>query len=185
MNGSRYLVTLGDASDPKVVDLGFDAARGAWQASVDGTEIQLQLDAVVGEVVRAWVDGELVELCLKPGAAGGSLGFRGERPTAVRVRTLGEVALTAAQPSPQPAPTDATVVSPITGVVLTVDAEPSRATEAGGGLLVIEAMKMEMVVPSPLSGYIVAVHVKPGDQVRAGADLVTLRARRHNGEVTS
>ena len=49
--------------------------------------------------------------------------------------------------------------------------------EAGAGLLVIEAMKMENEIPAPRAGRIASFLKGPGEAVEAGALLAVLEAR--------
>ncbi|MGY1616029.1 carboxyl transferase domain-containing protein [Geodermatophilus sp. SYSU D00691] len=66
------------------------------------------------------------------------------------------------------------VAAPLQGVVVAVEAGEGRAVAAGATLLVLEAMKMEHVVPAPVAGDVVAVRVAVGDVVPAGAVLAVL-----------
>jgi biotin carboxyl carrier protein len=49
--------------------------------------------------------------------------------------------------------------------------------EAGAGLLVIEAMKMENEIPAPRAGRVASILKAPGEAVEAGALLAVLEAR--------
>jgi biotin carboxyl carrier protein len=60
------------------------------------------------------------------------------------------------------------------GKVIKVLVEPGRHVEAGEGLLILEAMKMQNEVRSPGAGHVGAVRVAVGDTVAAGQVLVTL-----------
>ena len=57
------------------------------------------------------------------------------------------------------------VRAPMPGLVLRVLAEAGEAVEAGQGLVVLEAMKMENELRAPAAGRLDAVHVAPGDAV--------------------
>lgn len=60
------------------------------------------------------------------------------------------------------------------GKVVRVLAEPGQSMEAGQGLLILEAMKMQNEVRCPRSGVISAIRVNGGDTVISGQLLVTL-----------
>lgn len=66
------------------------------------------------------------------------------------------------------------VRAPMPGLVLRVLAEPGQPVEAGGGLVVLEAMKMENELTAPTAGVVAAVHVAPGDAVAKNDLLVSL-----------
>jgi biotin carboxyl carrier protein len=60
------------------------------------------------------------------------------------------------------------------GKVVAVLVEVGATVEAGQGLLVIEAMKMENEIGAPRDGRVAKVHVAPGQPVEPGEILVTL-----------
>jgi pyruvate carboxylase subunit B len=61
------------------------------------------------------------------------------------------------------------------GTIVDVKARIGDAVEAGDGVLVIEAMKMENEIQAPISGVIVSVHVKKGDSVAPDETLVEIQ----------
>jgi biotin carboxyl carrier protein len=60
------------------------------------------------------------------------------------------------------------------GRVVTVLVEEGEAVEAGQGLVVLEAMKMENEIQAEFAGTVEAVHVAAGDAVEGGQALVTI-----------
>ncbi|MDZ5448871.1 acetyl/propionyl/methylcrotonyl-CoA carboxylase subunit alpha [Labrys sp. ZIDIC5] len=66
------------------------------------------------------------------------------------------------------------ILSPMPGLVLSVNAVAGETVEKGQPLVVIEAMKMEHTVSAPRTGVVKVVDVAVGDQVVAGAELVVL-----------
>jgi biotin carboxyl carrier protein len=51
-----------------------------------------------------------------------------------------------------------------------------ETVEAGQGLVVVEAMKMENELRATVAGVVEHVRVKAGDRVEKGAELVTLKS---------
>jgi biotin carboxyl carrier protein len=66
--------------------------------------------------------------------------------------------------------------APMPGLVVRVEVSAGQAVEAGEGLVVVEAMKMENELRASHKGIVAAVHVKAGDRVEKGTPLVTLSA---------
>lgn len=66
------------------------------------------------------------------------------------------------------------VKSPMPGKVVRVLVEPGSVVEAGQGLVVVEAMKMQNEMKAPKSGKVIALAARAGASVTAGEVLVTL-----------
>jgi biotin carboxyl carrier protein len=66
------------------------------------------------------------------------------------------------------------VKAPMPGLIVRVEVTTGQAVEAGEGLVVVEAMKMENELRAPSRGLVAQIHVKAGDRVEKGAALVTL-----------
>ncbi len=62
--------------------------------------------------------------------------------------------------------------SPISGVVIRVDAEVGQSIDADETLMVLEAMKMETVITAPVAGKIAKITRAAGDPVKAGQVLI-------------
>jgi biotin carboxyl carrier protein len=60
------------------------------------------------------------------------------------------------------------------GKVVAILAPEGTLVEAGQGLLVVEAMKMENEIAAPRAGRVAALKVRPGEAVEQGAVLVVL-----------
>ena len=66
------------------------------------------------------------------------------------------------------------VASPMTCKIARILIKVGEVAQIGQGLLITEAMKMEMVIPSPMKGRVKELLVKEGETVDAGAKLLTL-----------
>jgi len=76
----------------------------------------------------------------------------------------------------RPAP-GGVVKAPMPGLVVRVEVTAGQEVEAGAGLVIVEAMKMENELRAPQRGVVQQVHVSAGDRVEKGAPLVTLSAQ--------
>jgi biotin carboxyl carrier protein len=79
--------------------------------------------------------------------------------------------LSAANAGPTgPAP----IVAPMPGLVVRINVAPGDTVEAGQGVVVMEAMKMENELRATTAGKVRSVEVAPGTAVEKGALLVSL-----------
>lgn len=62
-------------------------------------------------------------------------------------------------------PGEATVTTPMPGVIVAVSVEEGQTVTAGDRLAIVEAMKMENEIRAPCSGIVESVHVTPGQTV--------------------
>ncbi|HEX5481997.1 MAG TPA: biotin/lipoyl-containing protein [Terriglobia bacterium] len=64
--------------------------------------------------------------------------------------------------------------APMPGRIVKVLVQENAAVQAGQGLLVIEAMKMQNEIRAPRAGRVEKVHVREGEGVESGAPLLSL-----------
>ena len=84
--------------------------------------------------------------------------------------------LRALKRDPQARDAPGLVRAPMPGLVLRLEVETGQEVAAGGGLVVLEAMKMENEIRSPGPGRVKAILVEPGQAVEKGAPLVEVVA---------
>jgi pyruvate carboxylase subunit B len=66
------------------------------------------------------------------------------------------------------------VIAPMPGTIVSVEVEEGESVEAGQGLVIVEAMKMENEVRAQAGGCVQVIHVASGDAVEKGKILVEL-----------
>lgn len=159
VNGTRVVVEL--TSDGVRVD---GALHAAHLADIAGTPVQLVTigNAVHRVAVRRtglrgryslWIDGYRFDV----------------EALDERTRTIRDMTAASARTA-GPAP----LVAPMPGLIVRVDARAGEQVQAGQGLVVMEAMKMENELRAPAGGTVRAVYVSPGMAVEKGAVLVEL-----------
>lgn len=159
VNGTRVVVEL--TSDGVLVA---GAVQTAHLADIAGTPIHLVTigTAVHRVAVRRsgvrgryslWIDGYRFDV-----------EAHDERTRTIRDMTAANISVTG------PAP----LVAPMPGLIVRVEAREGDEVQAGQGLVVMEAMKMENELRAPSSGRVKAVHVSPGMAVEKGSVLVEL-----------
>jgi acetyl/propionyl-CoA carboxylase alpha subunit len=162
--------------DGEKVALEIKREGGRVSAEVGGRRYELEAREVgAGEYLL--IHGGRVYEC-RVGAEPGS-GTRGALRVSVGAREYG-VTLTdpkhlrgaAAAAGEQGA--RAQVKAPMPGKVVRVLVEAGQAVEAGQGLVVVEAMKMQNELKSPRSGTIAELRAEPGSTVNAGDVLVVV-----------
>lgn len=160
--GDQSLALDRDGGDVRADGAPLDARTARLRAPAEGAEtVLLVVDgrprvATVeraGGAVRVWVDGT---------------------PVDVEVKTKADLLLERFGLDAGDAAADREVRAPMPGLVLRVLVEPGQEVEAGAGLVVLEAMKMENELAAPAAGTVAAVHAAPGDAVGKNDLLVEL-----------
>jgi pyruvate carboxylase subunit B len=86
-----------------------------------------------------------------------------------RTRAIRDLSAANAAPT-GPAP----IIAPMPGLIIRVNVQPGDEIEAGHGVVVMEAMKMENELRATTAGRVKSVQVTPGTAVERGALLVEL-----------
>jgi oxaloacetate decarboxylase alpha subunit len=87
---------------------------------------------------------------------------------------LSSVAPAAAPAAAAPAGNGEPVKAALAGNIFKVEVAPGATVNEGDPLVVVEAMKMETIVPAPRSGTVTEVFVAEGDKVSVGDSLVAI-----------
>ena len=164
----KYFVRIGD--EELVVQVEGDHVR------LDGTESLAHLDDVPGTPVRVVRIGDAVHrVVVRHGGRRGefTLWVGGHRfdveALDERTRTIRELSAATTGPA-GPAP----LVAPMPGLIVRVNVDVGAQVQAGQGLVVMEAMKMENELRSTSAGTVKRVHVAAGTAVEKGALLLEL-----------
>ena len=160
LNARRNMVAI----EPEGVRYEDDAPIHAELSDIEGSPVRMvKLDTHVYRVVvekrqgRArytlWVDGYRFET----------------EALDERTRSIRDLSAATAGPT-GPAP----IIAPMPGLIVRVNVNPGDKVEAGQGLVVMEAMKMENELRATAAGTVRSVEVSPGTAVEKGALLVAL-----------
>jgi len=163
----RYFVRIG--AEEVAVDLEGDAVR------IGGELIPAVLEALPGTPLRQLrMGGRTIVFSVEsPERGAWVLGCRGDRWEAAVVdeRTRRVRSLTGGGRQRAGA---GEVKAPMPGLVLRILVTPGQRVEAGAGLAVLEAMKMENQIKAPAAGVVAAVRAEPGMAVEKGQVLLVL-----------
>ncbi|HET6761957.1 MAG TPA: biotin/lipoyl-containing protein [Gemmatimonadaceae bacterium] len=165
----RYVVLLNDqrkavSLEPDVVRYEAEPPEHAELSDVEGSPVRMvRIDTHIYRVVvqkrqgrgryTLWVDGYRFEA----------------EALDERTRAIRDLSAASAGPS-GPAP----ILAPMPGLVVRVSVKAGDRVEAGQGLVVMEAMKMENELRATAAGIVRSVEVSPGTAVEKGALLVAL-----------
>jgi pyruvate carboxylase subunit B len=159
-----------------VGDTDVDVSLDAGIAEAGGVSTEAQVTELEGTPVRmVRIGNEVHRVVARRGPTRGRYtlwldGFRYEvEALDERARAIRELAGASAAPS-GPAP----LVAPMPGMIVRVAVQVGDTVQAGQGLVVMEAMKMENELRATAAGTVKAVLAQPGTAVEKGSILLEL-----------
>jgi len=164
----KYVVRIGDEDHEVVLD--------GDGVHIDGDDVAARVVPINGTPVRMITVGDEVHrVVVRPGAARGLYtlwldGYRFEvEALDERTRAIRDLSGASAGPG-GPAP----LVAPMPGLIVRVHVQAGDQVQAGQGLVVMEAMKMENELRVQVAGRVKTVLIAPGSIVEKGALLIEL-----------
>jgi biotin carboxyl carrier protein len=165
----KFEVQLSGPSGKQKRTVELERTSENWRVSLDGQPIEADVVEIAPHVLSVLLGGLSFEVCISTAPDGtlkiqtGALEFTAEvvDPRAWRGRRHGHVEAEGRQQ----------VLAPMPGKVIRLLVQPGDNVEAGQGLLVVEAMKMQNEIRSPKSGTIERLLAKEGQPVVAGEVL--------------
>src|SRR6266704_1033037 len=128
----------------RIVELERDAE--GWRVTLDGRPVAADAVEVAPNTLSILLAGQSYEICVAPSVDG-----------KLRLQTGG-----------------LQITAPMPGKVVRLLVKTGDRVEAGQGLLVVEAMKMQNEIRSPKSGTVERVFVQEGQPVSAGEVLAAV-----------
>jgi biotin carboxyl carrier protein len=145
-------------------------ARGeSYSVSLDGRPVELDAVELNGGFTSLLLDGRSYEVAVEREPDGFRVHFAGG---SVHVE-LADRSRSASLPSRR-ASGPARLTAPMPGRVVRLLAAQGASVEAGQGVVVVEAMKMENELRAPRAGRVDQVAVREGQAVEAGALLLVI-----------
>jgi biotin carboxyl carrier protein len=162
----KYEVQLSSASGEKTHVIGLEQDGAGRRVTLDARLVAVDAVEIAPNTLSILLDGQSFEINVTPSPDGklklqtGSQEFTAEvvDPRAWSGRRHGSVEAEGRQQ----------VVAPMPGKVVRLFVKGGEQVEAGQGLLVVEAMKMQNEIRSPKSGIVERVLAKEGQPVNAG-----------------
>ncbi len=161
----KYEVRLGGKT--RMVELARNSDE--WKVTLDGKELDASVAEVAPNTFSVLLKGQSYQVRVAPRADGsltlntGLAEYRAEvnDPRVWRGRRHGPLEVAGRQQ----------ITAPMPGKVVRVLVNEGDAVEAGRGLLVVEAMKMQNEIRSPKSGKVERLLAKEGQAINAGEVL--------------
>jgi biotin carboxyl carrier protein len=162
-----YHITI----DEKIYRLELVRAGGQWQCRLDGREIPIDAVLTGCDRISLLVEGASYEIkrertatdtCLWIGSAGYAAEVRDPRSWRARKRRVGD------ESGPRK------LVASMPGKIVRVLVREKAEVEAGQGIVVVEAMKMQNEIKSPKKGMVQKLIATEGGNVNAGDVLAII-----------
>jgi biotin carboxyl carrier protein len=168
----KFEVKLTGPSGKRLITVELERDGEGWRVSLDGKVVNADAVEIDSNTLSLLLDGQSYEVSITPTSDGavklqtGLQEFTAEvlDPRAWRGRTHGALEAEGRQH----------VVAPMPGKVVRVLIRVGDKVEAGQGILVVEAMKMQNEIRSPKGGTVERLNVKEGQPVNAGEVLCVI-----------
>jgi biotin carboxyl carrier protein len=165
----RYEVQLASSSGEKARVIELERDTAGWRVILDGRPVAVDAVEIAPNTLSILLDGQSFEISVTPAPDGklklqtGTQEFTAEviDPRAWSGRRHGSVEAEGRQQ----------IVAPMPGKVVRLLVKEGDRVEAGQGLLVVEAMKMQNEIRSPKSGTVERILAKEGQPVNSGEVL--------------
>ena len=149
-----------------------EEAPASWVCRLDGRSVDADVAEVAAGTYSILLDGQSFEVRVCAGAAGGLVVQAGEEEFPVEI--VDPRAWRGKHSHAVEAEGRQQVVAPMPGKVVRVLVAQGDTVEAGQGLVVVEAMKMQNEIRSPKSGKVERLNVREGQPVNAGEVLAVV-----------
>ena len=163
-----WVVVLGDDYVPIELELG-------------GGEASVKIGKKTHTIVTNWVpgqpllegvlDGKPIAVKIAPQTEGYLVCHRGVRLN-VLVCTPMAADLHKRLPEKEKPDLSKLIISPMPGLVVSVDIELGQSVQEGEGVCIVEAMKMQNIIRAEADGTVKAINVEAGDSVAADAIMI-------------
>lgn len=144
-----------------------------YRFKINGKEYNVAVNGIEGKNANVTVNGVEYSVELEneaPAAAAPASGA----PVSAPAPASAAPAPAAPAAAPKASGAGKAIVSPLPGVIISVDVKEGSVVKRGQKVAVIEAMKMENEILAECDGTVTAVHVSKGDSVLEDAKIVTI-----------
>ncbi|MEO0607373.1 MAG: acetyl/propionyl/methylcrotonyl-CoA carboxylase subunit alpha [Pseudomonadota bacterium] len=165
---SDWVVVLGEDYVPIKLDLG----RGEATVKIGKKSHTLVTDWTPGNpLLEGVLDGHPIAVKISPQTEGYLVRHRGVRLN-VLVCSQTTADLHKRLPEKEKPDLSKLIISPMPGLVVSIDVELGQTVQEGEGVCIVEAMKMQNIIRAEADGTVKAINVTAGDSVAADAIMV-------------
>jgi biotin carboxyl carrier protein len=162
-------VILDAAVDGQAHRVEVTGGKGRYTVAIDGRPLEVDWREAGGPFVSLLVGGRSHHVALETRPGGYRVLVESHDFAVEVLETTRDAAFAHRGPAGR-----ARLVAPMPGRIVRVLAEPGQEVEAGQGLVVMEAMKMENELRAPRAGRVAEVHVSERQTVETGSLLVVV-----------
>ncbi|MAN72738.1 MAG: acetyl/propionyl-CoA carboxylase subunit alpha [Henriciella sp.] len=164
----EWVVILDKHQQPIELELGDDSAK----ITIEGKVHTLETDWKPGtHLLEGTIDGESFAVKFADKTEGYLLRHRGVSVRALVCTPLTAKMLERLPEKPKP-DTSKLVISPMPGLVVSIDVEVGQEVEEGEAVCIVEAMKMQNIIRAEATGTVKTINVGAGDSVAADEVMV-------------
>jgi propionyl-CoA carboxylase alpha chain len=153
-------------------DVEVRTAEGGYAVVIGGEAVAVKSDWHIGQpLFRATIDGRPVCVQVDREGVGFTLSHAGSRAK-VLVLTRQAAAMNKLMPFKAPPDMSKYLLSPMPGLLRSVEVTEGQEVKAGEALAVVEAMKMENILKAERDGTIAKVHAKAGESLAVDQKII-------------
>ncbi len=145
-----------------------------YQYSVKGTDYEVEIQDIEGNIANVTVNGIPFEVEMKQPVKAGKQKVKIPETTSSTSSTATEAGAEKPIKQETPAVGSKPVVAPLPGTINDIKVKVGDKVNAGDTVVVLEAMKMQNNIEAETSGTIASINVNKGDAVMEGDTLVTI-----------
>ncbi|MGQ0531495.1 MAG: acetyl-CoA carboxylase biotin carboxylase subunit [Caulobacteraceae bacterium] len=151
-----------------------DLDDGGADVAINGKKHRFETTTRPGaRIIPGKFDGTPFSVKIKTAPEGDTMRLRGAAVRAL-VATPRGADLYKKIPEKQKADTSKLIVSPMPGLVISIDAKPGQEVKSGEGVAVVEAMKMQNIIRAERDGVVAKVNIAAGASVAADEVMIEL-----------
>jgi biotin carboxyl carrier protein len=163
------LVKINAKAGQQLLDVTIERQNGLYVIEADGVRHEVDVHKLEGDFFSILTGGKSYEVSVEATRDG----YRVRHGAAEQLVTLSDPGRQAREARGASAGPER-VLSLMPGKIVRLLVNEGDSVEAGQGIVVVEAMKMENEIAAPKAGRVVSIAVEPNQAVEGGAELLVI-----------